>query len=100
MNSTYTPAPLDTSHVELSPSLLALGERLAEHIHDVWSQGRIGDGWSYGPQRDDKLKHNPCLVPYPDLSDAEKEYDRRTAQQAIKAIVMLGYRIQEPATTE
>lgn len=96
MSPTYTPRPVDTSHVRLSPSLEALGEQLAEHIHDVWSLGRIADGWTFGPQRDDTKKTNPCLVPYAELPEREKDYDRRTAQQAIMAIVALGYRIEEP----
>ena len=34
---------------------------------------------SWGPVRDDAHKHHPGLIPYEELSDEEKEYDRRTA---------------------
>jgi hypothetical protein len=91
----YTPSPLDTSSVQLPPSLALLLEKLAENTHDVWAETRIGQGWSYGPARDDTGKKHPCLVPYADLSEEEKEYDRRTAAEALKAILLLGYKIVE-----
>lgn len=90
---TYTPHPLDTTHVELPESLLPLIERLAENTHEVWSAQRIKDGWSYGPKRDDANKQHPCLVPYDQLPESEKEYDRQTAVSALKAVVALGYQI-------
>lgn len=92
---TYTPKPIDTSNVELPESLNALLEKLAENTHEVWSAQRIKDGWSYGPQRDDASKTNPCLVPYDQLPESEKEYDRKTAAEALKAILTLGFTIQE-----
>jgi hypothetical protein len=90
---TYHPQPIDTDAVALPPDLLTLTERLAEHAHDVWARQRISEGWTHGPNRDDAAKHHPCLVPYPDLPDSEKEYDRLMATQSLKAIVALGYRI-------
>jgi hypothetical protein len=89
----YQPMPIDTTKVVLPRDLLALTERLAEHTHDTWARRRLADGWTYGPCRDDANKQHPGLVPYADLSDAEQEYDRATAFQALKAIVALGYRI-------
>ena len=89
----YDPQPIDTSHVELPPDVRDLIERLAENTHDVWARQRLADGWSHGPERDDKLKHNPCLVPYAQLSESEKEYDRKTAAEALKLILALGYEL-------
>ena len=88
---TYDPKPIDTSDVELSSELLALTERLAENTHDVWAQGRIAQGWQYGETRDDAKKLHPCLIPYGDLPESEKEYDRNTALETIKLIYKLGY---------
>lgn len=93
---TYSPRPLDTSAVALPPDLAALVERLAEHVHDTWAEGRIAEGWSYGPRRDDDRREHPGLVPYGDLSEAEKAYDRRTALGTLQAILALGYRIEAP----
>jgi ryanodine receptor 2 len=71
-------------------------ERLAENTHDVWAATRIAQGWSYGPTRDDGNKRHPCLVPYSQLPESEKEYDRRTAAETLKAILTLGYQISSP----
>ena len=89
----YQPSPIDTTKVVLPPELLALTERLAEHTHDTWARRRLADGWSYGPSRDDAHKRHPGLVPYAELSETEKEYDRATTLQALKAVMALGYRI-------
>ncbi len=92
--NTYTPAPLDTSRVSLPAAVEDLMERLAENTHEVWAAGRVAAGWTYGPERNDKLKTHPGLVPYADLSEAEKDYDRATARETLKAILTLGYSIQ------
>ncbi len=91
----YTPKPIDTSHIVLPKELLALTEKIAENVHENWSQGRIAEGWTYGPMRDDGRKTTPCLVPYAELTESEKEYDRNTAMQTLKLIVALGYKIEQ-----
>ena len=90
----YTPEPIDTSDIELSDSLLRLTERLAGNAHDVWAKQRMAEGWTCGPQRDDVAKTHPDLVPYSELPDSEKEYDRQTAMETLKAIVAMGYEIR------
>lgn len=91
--STYTPTPIDTTGVELPAEVNELTEKLAESVHDNWSQGRINEGWQYGPVRDNDAKINPLLVPYDQLSEDEKFYDRQTAMETLKAIYSLGYAI-------
>lgn len=91
----YDPAPKDTSHVVLPQELLELTEAIAENVHDTWAKGRIAEGWTYGPQRDDRLKTTPCLVPYDRLSESEKEYDRNTALETLKLIISFGYKIEK-----
>jgi len=91
----YKPKAVDTSDVILSNDLLDLTERIAENVHEVWAEGRIREGWTYGPVRNDEKKETPCLVPYKDLPESEKEYDRNTALETVKLIVKLGYRIQK-----
>ena len=93
----YLPQPLDTAGITLSPELTALTERLAENAHDLWAATRLAQGWTHGPNRDDALKKHPCLIPYADLPDSEKTYDRETALGTLKAILALGYSIQPPA---
>lgn len=90
---TYTPQPIDTSDVELPQELIDLGERIAKNVHDVWSLGRINEGWTYGPERNDAEKKHPCLVPYEELPESEKDYDRNTAQETLRLIMKLGFGI-------
>ncbi len=92
---TYKPAPRDTSGVVLPRPIEALTELLARNTHENWARQRIAEGWRYGPQRDDERKEHPNLVPYEELSEADKEYDRSTAMETIKAILALGYRIEK-----
>ena len=89
----YQPHPIDTSQVALPPELHELTETLAKHAHDLWAQQRLRDGWTLGPQRNDERKETPLLIPYEDLPDSEKVYDRRLAVETIKAVLALGYQL-------
>jgi hypothetical protein len=91
---TYDPKPIDTSNVQIPEEILELGERLAEHVHDIYSRQRLAEGWRYGPERNDATKENPTLVPYRELPESEKEYDRQVVMGTLKAIIALGYRIE------
>jgi len=90
---TYTPRPLDTNDVELPQELEVLVEQMAKNVHEVWAQTRIAQGWQYGAERSDVLKHHPCLVPYEDLPEEEKVYDRNTSVETLKLILKLGFEI-------
>ena len=91
---TYIPKPIDTSDIELSEELLELTEEMAKNVHDVWSAGRIAQGWTWGPKRDDEKTENPCLDPYEELPESEKEYDRNTSIETLKVILSLGFKIE------
>ena len=92
---TYVPKPLDTSQIELSQELKELTELLAENVHDIWAKQRIMEGWTDGPIRDNEAKKNPSLIPYSELSESEKDYDRNTAIETLKMIIALGYKIDK-----
>ena len=92
-NNSYTPCPIDTDNVFLPPELSELQELLSKNVHETWAAGRIADGWKYGPVRNDSTKEHTCLVPYEQLTEREKDYDRETAFQTLKAIVKLGFKI-------
>lgn len=89
----YHPHPIDLSDVTLSDELMDLKEAIAENAHEVWAQGRKAQGWSYGPERNDDLKTTPDMVPYSDLAEEEKYYDREMAMNTIKLLKKLGYKI-------
>lgn len=91
----YKPNPIDTSNVALPSDLLELTEKIAQNVHEVWAEGRLKEGWTYGEVRDDAKKETPCLVPYNELPEIEKDYDRNTALETIKLIIKLGYDIKK-----
>lgn len=91
----YQPNPADTEGVHLPEELLALSEKIAENVHENWAAGRIAEGWIYGERLDGIKKTTPCLVPYAELSESEKDYDRNTAMETLKLITLLGYRIEK-----
>ncbi len=91
----YVPKPMDTEHVILDEDIQALCELLAKNAHDVWARERISQGWVYGESRDDVRREHPCLVPYEELPESEKAYDRNAAMETLKVIVSLGYDIRK-----
>ena len=93
---TYQPKPLDTGSVELDEDLMDLVEGLAEHVHDIWARQRIKEGWTYGAQRDDQKLTHPDLVPYAELTNSEKEYDRNSVTETLQVIIALGFTIVKP----
>ncbi len=91
----YIPHPIDLSDVELNDALLADKEIIAKNVHEVWAQSRIAEGWTLGDKVDSEAKTTPCLIPYEELPESEKDYDRNTAFQTIKLLLKLGYRIEK-----
>ncbi len=96
----YKPSPIDLSDVVLTEDLNELREAIAENAHDIWAESRMAEGWTYGPRRDDRLKQTPDLVPYSQLSESEKEYDRKMAMRTIKLLKKLGYDLIKRNNTE
>ena len=87
----YEPHPVDTSDISLPAELTPLIDDMCRNVHEVWAATRIAQGWTYGARRDDAAKHHPCLVPYDDLTDEEREalerlrdHDQRDPRGALK----------------
>ena len=91
----YDPHPIDVTEFPLDGDIKDLIEAIAENCHDIWARVRIDDGWTYGEKRDDDHKKHPDLVPYSDLTDEEKKYDRKMAQGTLELIQRLGYKIEK-----
>ncbi len=89
----YIPNPMHTDDVALPEELMVLVEEMAKNVHEVWAQNRISQGWTFGEERNDELKHHPCLIPYDELSEEEKKYDRDTSVETLKLILKLGFKI-------
>ena len=92
---TYKPQPINTDDIILDEEILILSELLASAVHDQWSIGRINEGWTYGPKRNDEKKTTPCLIPYNELPDNEKAFDRNTAVLTLKLIQKLGFTLKK-----
>lgn len=92
---TYIPQPIDTSDVELPKEMEQLVEEMSKNVHNVWAETRISQGWKYGKKRDDEKKTHPCLVPYDELPEEEKEYDRKTSIGTLKLILKLGFKVSK-----
>ncbi|MEH7349148.1 RyR domain-containing protein [Gottfriedia acidiceleris] len=91
----YHPKPIDTSSIRLPAEIEVLQEQLAKNIHEVWSSQRIIQGWTYGAERNDHKKQHPNLVPYEQLIEEDKDYDRNTAMETLKTILLYGYKIEK-----
>lgn len=94
MKKEYKPQPIDTTDVVLPEDLKPLIEKMAKNVHEVWAESRLSQGWTYGDKRDDEKKTHPCLVPYEELPEVEKEYDRNTGIGTLKLIMKLGFKIE------
>jgi len=95
MNKTYIPQPMDTSDIQLPEELNDLVEQMAKNVHEVWAHSRMSQGWTFGEERSDALMQHPCLVPYEELPEGEKAYDRDTALGTLKLICKLGFKISK-----
>lgn len=80
-------------HDVLPPDMDELCEAIAENAHDTWALERQSEGWTYGPVRDDEALETPDMVPYSELPDSERQYDRVMAFDTLKLLVALGYKI-------
>ena len=68
-------------------------ENVAAAVHDAWVKEKLADGWSPADQRDPEKKQDDRLIPYDELPESEKKYDRATAEAAIRALLSCGYEI-------
>lgn len=55
-------------------------EKMAEMEHGRWNIDLIRQGWIYGKEKDEVKKTQPCLIPWKDLSDKVKQYDRNAVR--------------------
>ncbi|MGI9351373.1 MAG: RyR domain-containing protein, partial [Rhizobiaceae bacterium] len=58
-------------------------EALAALEHDAWWIDRELDGWHFAGERDNNRKHHPNLVPYSQLTEEIKDYDRAQVKSLI-----------------
>lgn len=91
MKQNWNPKPLNLDDITLPEELGELIEALAENVHNVWALERLQNGWTYGPERNDSRKQTPMLVPYRELPEEEKIYDRNTVTATLRGIRYFGF---------
>lgn len=94
----YIPHPIDVQNIELDDELMELTEAIAENAHEIWAKKRRDEGWQYGPERNDSEKLHPDMVPYCELPEGEKYYDRDMALNTIRLVKKLGFSISRRYT--
>jgi hypothetical protein len=72
--------PKDPSNWSQQVDLTENLELMAELEHNRWYAERKLNGWQYGETRNDNHKIHPCLVPYEQLPEQEKQKDRENIQ--------------------
>lgn len=93
----YNPNPIKISEQELPAGIRNCIDEMARNVHEQWAQGRMLEGWTYGKTRNDDRKEHPTLVPYDELPESEKEYDRNTTKAVLAYILSQGFKItQQP----
>lgn len=88
----YKPNPIDLEGIDLEDISNDI-EFISKNIHETWAKQRELQGWSFGPVYDITDKKHPCIIPYDDLPESEKDVDRATVTQTIKTLLWLGYKI-------
>lgn len=94
-SKTYTPQQMDLKHVMLPEGFDELREKIAEYAHDRWALERQSEGWTFGPKRDDSKLETPDMMPYAQLPESEKQYDRIMAEDTLRHLIALGYKIEK-----
>lgn len=91
----YIPKPYPIDDVSLPKEIAELTEYIAENTHEEWAKQRLKEGWTFAPKTNKKRKQSFDLVPYCELLDKEKQYDRKMAMNTLRLLYKLGYRIEK-----
>ncbi|MBR5740928.1 MAG: hypothetical protein IKX91_00085 [Firmicutes bacterium] len=71
-----------------------LVEMMAEKEHIAWVEERIASGWTSGP-KDVAAKKTPYLVPYAELSEEIKDYDRAAIRNIPDLAAVIGLAVYD-----
>ena len=103
-NLPFLKHPLVAGAAELKPFRFKEGslskaafeiEDMAEAAHQIWMEGKIRAGWTYAPVTNKEAKQHSCLVPYSELSEADKESDRDLVRGIPDILARAGYEVRK-----
>jgi hypothetical protein len=83
------PHPDETEVFDFMPEQL---EVLTREVHGEWVAERICNGWTHG-ERDAEKKTTPYLVPFDDLTEEIKDYDRDVVRNIFPMLHELGLKV-------
>ena len=69
---------------------------MAEREHARFVMERVSEGWVYGKTKDVPKKISPYLVPWAEVPESVKHYDREAVALFPALLEKLGYEIQRP----
>jgi hypothetical protein len=69
-------------------------EELAKIEHDRWASDLERDGWRPGPVKDPVAKVHPLLVPWSELSEADRDKDREAVRNLPRMLLDAGFAIE------
>jgi len=75
-------------------------ERMAEMEHGRWNFERVLDGWQYGTIKDVDKKINPSIVPWKELPEKVKNWDRNAIKKIPEVLAQIGYEIYPKSKKE
>ena len=64
-------------------------ELLSKLEHNRWSGEKFSEGWVFGKETNKSQKISSFLIPYEDLSDSIKQYDREQVIQQLENLIVI-----------
>jgi len=69
-------------------------ETMSEMEHERWNAERFKDGWKLGKTKDVQRKISPYLVPWAELPEDVKEWDRETVRKIPELLAGVGLEVR------
>jgi ppGpp synthetase/RelA/SpoT-type nucleotidyltranferase len=93
----YSLHPVVDREIELMEFSEAEIESLAETEHGRWVAERLLDGWVHSEERDPEKKVSPYLVPWSQLPEGVKAWDRETVRRIPRFLAQAGLEVRRQA---
>jgi hypothetical protein len=66
---------------------------MAEYEHARWNVERLLEGWKYSTEKDVANKKSPSLIPWRDLTEGVKRWDRDAVRNVPLLLSKINYEI-------
>ncbi|MEW6386503.1 MAG: RyR domain-containing protein [Thermodesulfobacteriota bacterium] len=89
----YGVIPVGERQPEMHAFTPAEIETMAIMEHDRFMKERVEAGWRFGDKRNEKEKTHPCLLPWEELPEVEKDKDRNTVRRIPEFLAEIGFEV-------